>query len=131
MNEAAATPLEEWVQARARALLGPGVWLSRRVVVTRAGPRTGSLVLGYRIGRRRADGSEEVLGMSPPGWAPLDLSTPGGPEAALEDALRRGAAGLGPYRDEVCGAPVPPGEGAGPARKPDSEATTSSLALTG
>lgn len=142
MSDPAATSSEEWIQARAKALLGPGVRLTRRVVTTHAGPRTGVLVVGYRIVRRipakeGRPATEQVWGVSPSPGSPLDLSCPPSPEAALDDAIRRRAEGHGPYEDEVPGRDLPAGGGPGatsgssaaPAARPESELTTSTLDL--
>jgi len=86
------SPFEEWVDGRARELLGAGVRLRQRVVVTRAGGRTGCIVVGYRIVRRMEDGFEVILGASPSEEGRIDLSDLGNPEEALRAALE--AAGM-------------------------------------
>ena len=83
---------EEWIDFRARELLGSDARLRQRIVVTRAGGRTGSLVVGYRIVRVHADGHEVILGSSPPEGGCIDLSDLGNPGEALRDALE--AAGM-------------------------------------
>jgi hypothetical protein len=78
---------EEWIDFRARELLGSDVRLHRRIVTTRAGGRTGSLVVGYRIVRLQEDGFEVILGSSPPEEGRIDLSDLGNPGEALREAL--------------------------------------------
>lgn len=81
------SPYEEWIDFRARELLGSDVRLRQRIVTTRAGGRTGSLVVGYRIVRVQEDGYEVILGASPPEEGRIDLSDLGNPGEALRAAL--------------------------------------------
>jgi hypothetical protein len=135
------TRREERVQQRARADLGPEVVLTRRVLVTRAGPRRGRLVVGYRLCRPIPSGNGapptvEVLDMSPLRGEGVDLSNLGTPEDALEDAVQRRSQGLGAYPDECPGDPLPEPAGTSAAGTPvyavlplDSELTTSTMDL--
>ena len=94
------SPFEEWIDFRARELLGSGVRLRQRLVVTRAGGRTGCLVVGYRIVRVHGDGGiEEILGSSPPEGGRIDLSDLGNPEEALRAALEAAGMKVAPPRN--------------------------------
>ncbi|MCK6481247.1 MAG: hypothetical protein L6R43_14245 [Planctomycetes bacterium] len=110
------SPFEEWVDRRARELLGADVRLRQRLVVTKAGGRTGCLVVGYRIVRVHPGGVEEMLGSSPPEGSRIDLSDLGNAEQALRAAL------------EAAGMKVLPPKNGRPMRRPpgaDEGETTS------
>ena len=104
------SPFEEWIDFRARQLLGSDVRLRQRLVVTKAGGRTGCLPIGYRIVRVHEEGIEEILGSSPPEGRRIDLSDLGNPEEALRAALEAAGMKVLPRRENGRPRRRPPGD---------------------